>query len=90
MTPTQFRAALDRLSLTQGEAATLLGVSLRTTHGYANGEPIPRSISLCLQMLLQLGDKARKALMAELMPAASPIEPPERDVIQAGRPPPSE
>ncbi len=53
MTPAEFRAALDRLSLTQEEAAMLLGVGLRTAHGYANGRPIPKGVGLLLELLLR-------------------------------------
>ena len=41
MSPTQYRNALERLGMTQESAAEFLGVSLRTSHGYANGSPIP-------------------------------------------------
>lgn len=40
MTKTQFRDALERLGLTQGQAAVLLHRTIRTINGYANGEPI--------------------------------------------------
>lgn len=63
MTTDQYRAALERLGLSQGEAAKFLGISIRSSHGYANGEPIPRTVSHCLQMLLLLGPKSRKALI---------------------------
>ena len=52
MTAIQFRAALDRLSLTQAQAAEALGVSIRTAHGYANGKPIPKPVELLLQRIL--------------------------------------
>jgi len=54
MTAEQYRAALVRLAMDQGEAAAFLGVTVRTSHGYANGQPIPRSVELALQMMLLL------------------------------------
>lgn len=51
MTPAQYRAALDRLGLTQAEAAKALGISVRTSHGYANGWPIPKVVILALRYL---------------------------------------
>jgi hypothetical protein len=38
MTANQFRTALDRLHLTQEQAATFLCRSLRTINGYCNGK----------------------------------------------------
>ena len=40
MTSTEYRDVLDLLALTQAEMAELLGVSIRTAHGYANGARI--------------------------------------------------
>ena len=54
MTPNQYRAALERLGLTQDSAAELLGVSLRTSHGYANGSPIPKATAKLLLLLIRL------------------------------------
>ncbi len=50
MTPAQYRAAIAALGLTQAGAAEFLGVSLRTSHGYANGQPIPKAIGLLLAL----------------------------------------
>ena len=65
MTPAQFRSALDRLGLTQAQAAELFDISLLTSHGYANGEPIPQTIAMLLQLniptLLRI---ARVAILA--------------------------
>jgi hypothetical protein len=55
MTPAQYRAALERLALSQGQAAKLLGVSLRTSHGYANGVPIPEGYAKLLRLMVTLG-----------------------------------
>lgn len=54
MTPTQYRAALDRLGLTQAGAAEALGVSIRSAHGYANGKPIPEPIAKLLRLMVRL------------------------------------
>jgi transcriptional regulator with XRE-family HTH domain len=55
MTKTQFRDALERLGLTQGQAAELLGLAIRTVHGYCNGVPIPKQTELAIKWLLQHG-----------------------------------
>lgn len=57
MTPAQYRTALAKLEITQGEAAELLGVSIRTSHGYANGEPIPEGYAKLLRLMVNLGLK---------------------------------
>lgn len=54
MTLTQYRAALDRLGLTQAGAAKFLGISIRSAHGYANGEPIPEAIAKLLRLMVRL------------------------------------
>jgi DNA-binding XRE family transcriptional regulator len=57
MTPPEFRAALARLGLSQGEAAEALGISTRTVNGYANGWPIAvRTVKLLELMLKDNGD----------------------------------
>ena len=38
MSPTEYREAIAALSLTQGEAAAFLGVSRRSSAGWATGE----------------------------------------------------
>ena len=54
MTPTQFRAALDRLSLSQGQAAKLLGADPRTTRRWALGErSIPPTVAILLRLLVK-------------------------------------
>ena len=53
MTALQFRAALDRLSLTQQATAELLGLSLRSVHGYANGAPVPEPVARLLRLMIQ-------------------------------------
>lgn len=55
MTPDQYRAALEKIGLTsQDRAAEFLGVSLRTSHGYANGSPIPESVAKLLRLMIRL------------------------------------
>jgi hypothetical protein len=54
MTPNQYRTALDELGLSQGAAAALLGISLRASHGYANGEPIPEPVAKLLRLMARL------------------------------------
>lgn len=57
MTPTQYRIALERLGLTQDSAAHFLDVSLRTSHGYANGSPIPEMGAKLLRLMIKHGIK---------------------------------
>lgn len=53
MTATQYKAAIAKLGLSQTAAAEFLGISLRTSHGYANGKPIPQPIVMLLLVLMQ-------------------------------------
>jgi DNA-binding XRE family transcriptional regulator len=57
VTPNQYRTALERLGLTQESAAEFLGVSLRTSHGYANGSPIPEATAKLLKLMVRLNLK---------------------------------
>jgi hypothetical protein len=57
MTKDQYRDAIGRLGLNQVSAAKFLGISIRTSHGYANGETIPRAIELLLRLMLREGIK---------------------------------
>jgi predicted transcriptional regulator len=57
MTPAQFRAALEKLGLSQVEAAEFLGVSTRAAHGYANGWPIREGDAKLLRLMVKLGLK---------------------------------
>jgi hypothetical protein len=57
VTAHQFRIALDRLALTQAQAAQFLGRSTRSVWGYCNGEPIDRPIVLLLSLMLEYGTK---------------------------------
>jgi transcriptional regulator with XRE-family HTH domain len=51
MTASQYRAAFQRLGLSQAKAAELLGISIRTSHGYANGQTIPKAIAALVRAL---------------------------------------
>ena len=53
VTAKQFRTALDRLGLTQEGAAEVLGLGLRSVHGYAHGRPIPEPVARLLRLLIQ-------------------------------------
>lgn len=57
MTANQFRAALDRLGLSQAGAAAFLGISTRSAHGYANDKPIPEPIAKLLRLMIRLNLK---------------------------------
>ncbi len=46
MTPTEYRAALARLGLTQAGAAVLLGVTDRTSRNFARTGPTPTAARL--------------------------------------------
>ena len=54
MTDQQYRTALQRLGLTQERAANFLDISLRTSHGYANGAPVPEAIAKLLRLMIRL------------------------------------
>jgi hypothetical protein len=53
MTQKQFRAALARLDIDQGKAAQLLGCTLRTVNGYANGTEIPLAVERLLALMVE-------------------------------------
>jgi hypothetical protein len=55
MTATQFRAATAAIALsTQAAAAEFLGISIRSAHGYANGDPVPLAIAKLLRLMVRL------------------------------------
>ena len=54
MTASQYRSALERLGLTQMSAAEFLNVSIRTSHGYANGATIPEGTAKLLRLMIRL------------------------------------
>jgi hypothetical protein len=53
MTATRYSEAIDALGLNQVTAATFLDISVRTSHGYANGAKIPRAVALLLELMLK-------------------------------------
>jgi hypothetical protein len=55
MTPNQYRAAIERLGLSQVRAGAFLGVAPRTSQGYALGEyPVPEAIAKLLRLMVRL------------------------------------
>lgn len=54
MTTKQYRDAIAQLGLSQGTAAKWMGISIRTSHGYANGEVIPKSVAELLRLTIKL------------------------------------
>lgn len=56
MTGPQYAKAIASLGLNQATAAEFLGVSLRSSHGYANGtQEVTLVISRLLRLMLRLG-----------------------------------
>jgi transcriptional regulator with XRE-family HTH domain len=56
MTPTQYKAAIKALGLSQERAGDFLGISPRSSQGYALGEyPVPEAIAKLLRLMLKLG-----------------------------------
>jgi hypothetical protein len=56
MTPNQYRSAIEKLGLSQVRAAAFLGVSVRSSHGYARGEyPVPEAVAKLLRLMVRLG-----------------------------------
>jgi hypothetical protein len=53
MTQTQYTQALETLELNQVTAAAFLQISVRTSHGYANGARIPRAVQLLLELMIR-------------------------------------
>ena len=55
MTANQYRAVLEQLELSQARAGKMLGVSGRTSAGYATGEhPIPEPVARLLRLCVRL------------------------------------
>jgi len=54
MSAREYRNTLARLDLSQGQAAAVLGKSLRQAHGYANGDPVPVAVAKLLRLMLEL------------------------------------
>ena len=56
MTATQYRAAIASLGLSQERAGDWLGISPRTSQGYALGEyPVPEPVAKLLRLVVKLG-----------------------------------
>jgi transcriptional regulator with XRE-family HTH domain len=54
MTSNQYRQALKKLGLSQVRAAMFLGVSIRSAHGWANGEnPVPEPVAMLLRVMIE-------------------------------------
>jgi hypothetical protein len=67
MTANQFRAAIDRLDLSQVGAARLVGADPRTGRRWALGErPVPECVAILLRLLL-----AKKITVNDVEDAAS-------------------
>jgi hypothetical protein len=62
VTADQYRTAIGRLGLTQAQTAAFMGISIRTSHGYANGETIPRVVELLLTLMLRWDIKPSELL----------------------------
>jgi hypothetical protein len=55
MTANQYRKALETLEMSQAKAAEFLGLSLRSSQGYALGEyPVPEAIAKLLRLMIRL------------------------------------
>lgn len=55
MTPTQYKAAIKSLSLSQERAGDWLGIGRRTSQGYAIGEyPVPEPTAKLLRLVIRL------------------------------------
>jgi len=58
MTPTQYKAALRALGLSQNAAGPWLGIASRTSQGYALGEyPVPEPVAKLLRLCVRLNLK---------------------------------
>lgn len=55
MTPTQYKAAIKALGLSQQRAGDWLGIGRRTSQGYALGEyPVPEPTAKLLRLCVKL------------------------------------
>lgn len=54
MTGKQYKRLIATLGMDQGQAATFLGVSLRTSASYAAGQPIPEGVAKLLRLMVGL------------------------------------
>lgn len=54
MTPTQYKAAIKALGLSQEKAGVWLGIGKRTSQGYALGEyPVPEPVAKLLRFMIK-------------------------------------
>jgi len=68
----EYRATLAMLGLSQGQIAKGLGYSLRSSNGYANGDPIPDAVALLLRMMIYFN--LTLADIQNLKPVTTPID----------------
>lgn len=54
MTAAQYKTALARLGMTQGDAARFFNVTLKTSNVYANGGKIPEAVAKLLRLMVKL------------------------------------
>ena len=50
MSKAEYRAAIDDWHLSQGAAADALGISIRMSNAYANGDEIPRHLAALIRL----------------------------------------
>lgn len=55
MNAAEYKKLLARYGLTQVEMAELLGVSLRTSNGWAGGKPIPAPVVKLIKLMIETG-----------------------------------
>ena len=53
MTNEEFKWVLFHLGLTQKQAGDMLGIAIRTVHGYCNGTPVPEPTARLLLLILK-------------------------------------
>jgi DNA-binding XRE family transcriptional regulator len=69
MTPTEYRATLDRLGLSHARAAKLIGVSRQTSHSWEAGTyPVPPWLPVMLLLIEEVGVERVRKLSAHLRP----------------------
>ena len=54
MTPTQYRAAIAKVGLSQEKAGEFMGRTGRQGQRWANGDPIPDSVAKLLRLMIKL------------------------------------
>jgi hypothetical protein len=54
MSAKEYSAAIKRLGFSQVKAAKWLGIGIRTSHSYANGELIPEAVAMLLRLCVKL------------------------------------